>query len=477
MSSISSRLSLHRTGFSNPFFGFNFTSPFIPCAMSEALRLTGHRGCVNTCSFNPYGNMQLTGCDDGCVWLWDIGKRAQTPILRLRPHVTNVFTTNFLSGNRFLSGGNDASVHVMEVSNDGRVHDTTYANHHLRKVLSSFVIDENTFSTCSHDCTVRLFDIRTSYRCQSHAEIPVLTEGDFDYNAHERLGHDLYAHNIASQGAGGGSSVRADSEPDGASLLLDFQHEIDAELYTMDVHPIDRKIFITSGSDGTVRLFDMRMIRRGTPGGLGFSVNPRYRRTMSVTGAAFDDRGERIAATVIDGNIHVLQTDSFARLSEIPRHVPNYDAPFRAFRRAPGFQVHWAGHEGEDEDVEPAEEAPARATGEIIELTGHRSAHTYKTCNWFGDFVVTGSDDGRVYFYDSHSGDIVNILWGHRNPVNVVAVHTEKKLLATSGVDYFAVLWEPRMISKVDRAQIDQEVRDREEDEEDMTYQRACMVM
>jgi WD40 repeat protein len=132
--------------------------------MKSALVLRGHRGCINTCSFNPYGDLQLTGCDDGSVWLWDIGNRCQTPKLMLRPHITNVFTTNFLSHHRFVSGANDAVVQVSQIMNDGRVCRTRYSNHHIRKVHSSFVVDENTFATCAHDKTVRLFDIRTNYR-------------------------------------------------------------------------------------------------------------------------------------------------------------------------------------------------------------------------------------------------------------------------------------------------------------------------
>jgi WD40 repeat protein len=83
--------------------------------MTRAMDLRGHCGCINTCSFNPYGDFELTGCDDGSVWLWDISNRCPAPKWRFRPHRTNVFTTNFLTGTRFLSGGNDATVQVIEV--------------------------------------------------------------------------------------------------------------------------------------------------------------------------------------------------------------------------------------------------------------------------------------------------------------------------------------------------------------------------
>jgi WD40 repeat protein len=164
-----------------------------------------------------------------------------------------------------------------------------------------------------------------------------------------------------------------------------------------------------------------------------------------VTGAAFDGTGDRIAASVIGGNIHVIDAHSSVDLTTLfaaaprPRFVPQAD-------------------DDNEEEVDEVvvERPPARpvgrqpVTGEIIELSGHRSRGTIKTCNWFGDFVVTGSDEGEVYFYDPTDGHIINILQGHDRNVNVVTVHKEKRLLTTSGVDYYAILWEPTLASKTD---------------------------
>jgi WD40 repeat protein len=73
--------------------------------------------------------------------------------------------------------------------------------------------------------------------------------------------------------------------------------------------------------------------------------------------------------------------------------------------------------------------------------------------NWLGEFVVTGSDDGFVYFYDVPTGQVVHILEGHENNVNVVTVHQEKRLLATSGIDRYSILWEPQTVAAQDLAE------------------------
>jgi WD40 repeat protein len=433
------------------------------------MTLTGHRGCINTCSFNPYGDFELTGCDDGCVWLWDIGNRCPTPKLMLRPHISNVFTTNFLSHSRFVSGANDAAVQVIDVLPDGSVQATQYANHHIRKVHGSFVIDQNTFATCAHDGTVRLFDVRTRYRNQQRLSLPTLTEADLNYDGSSRLGDDLRRHNIRPQGEGGGSwEPIPESRIDDASLLLDFRRRRGGELFQMDVHPIDRKRFLTTGRDGTVRLFDMRMIHRGAIGDWGFSVNQHYRSEKHVTGAAFDGTGDRIAASVIGGNIHVLDAHSFVDLTTV-RPVQTHRAFFPFYE------------EEDDEGDRPGPRGVAPrvpVTGELIELRGHRSVGTIKTCNWFGDFVVTGSDEGDVYFYDPVDGQIISILQGHKKNVNVVTVHKEKRLLATSGVDSYAILWEPTLASKTDLKKARKNADDiQEEHRQNPPIDYGCSVM
>lgn len=469
---IASLLAQHRTGKKPDCLNYYLNeSVFTPCSMVKAMTLRGHRGCINTCSFNPYGNYELTGCDDGCVWLWDIGNRNPNPKIQLSPHHTNVFTTNFLTGNRFISGGNDATVQCIEIS-EGRATTTKYFNHHIRKVLCSFVIDENTFATCSHDSTIRLFDIRTQYKNQKVEELPFMTPSDFTYAGHEKLMRDLQTYHLKPQNMGGGLESTQGVNIDNGSLLLDLSNFRNSEFYTMDLHPIDRKRFITSGSDGTVRLFDLRMIKQQKPQNIGFGFNQFYKRKMNVTGSAFDATGERIAASVLGGSIHVLDTASFVDLATIPQ-------PQESRRRGQEVDLNEAidengeidisrlllllgnAREEEEEEEEFHEETPEmKVTGEIIELKGgHKSFETIKAVNWFGDYVVTGSDDGRICFYNAKNSEAVQVLSGHRGNVNVVAVHREKELLSTSGIDNFAILWEPMEIGKMNLLEIKETVK------------------
>jgi WD40 repeat protein len=123
------------------------------------------------------------------------------------------------------------------------------------------------------------------------------------------------------------------------------------------------------------------------------------------------------------------------------------------------------------------EQSMLPATGEQIRLTGHRSERTIKTCNWFGDFVVTGSDCGDIYFYEVGTGQIVKIMRGHESPTNVVTVHREKRLLAPSGVDDYATLWEPDLITKHSLTEVGREVSELQDENEHSVDPFPCLVM
>jgi WD40 repeat protein len=362
----------------------------------------------------------------------------------LAPHHTNVFTTNFLTGTRFISGGNDATVQAIEILPDGRVTATRYCNHHVRKVHSSFVVDSNTFVTCSHDRTVRLFDVRAPFRNQEMVNLPVLHDTDMQYDGRMKLEHDLRRFRLRPQGNGGGSisAIPSDQIDDG-SLLLNLR---ESQLYQIDVHPIDRKRFLTCGNDSTIRLFDMRMIHRGDFAPVGFSMLRRYPERNGVTGAAFDPTGDRIAATVIGGHIHVLDADAFVDLSTIEE-----PPPMPPIHLADLITDHGELDFGPIRQRLPVHGWPV--VGEVANLSRHSSNETIKTVNWLGEFVVTGSDSGFVYFYDVPTAEVVHILAGHESNVNVVTVHQEKRLLATSGIDSYSILWEPQMVAGQDIAQ------------------------
>ena len=69
---------------------------------------------------------------------------------------------------------------------------------------------------------------------------------------------------------------------------------------------------------------------------------------------------------------------------------------------------------------------------------GHCNTRTVKDVNFYGlddEYVVSGSDDGHFFLWDRKTTQIVNILEGDGEVVNVVQGHPYEPMIACSGID------------------------------------------
>jgi DDB1- and CUL4-associated factor 6 len=69
---------------------------------------------------------------------------------------------------------------------------------------------------------------------------------------------------------------------------------------------------------------------------------------------------------------------------------------------------------------------------------GHCNTKTVKDVNFYGlndEYVVSGSDSGHFFIWDRKSMEVVNILEGDGEVVNVVQGHPYEPMIAVSGID------------------------------------------
>ncbi|WPG98174.1 WD40 repeat-like protein [Acrodontium crateriforme] len=77
---------------------------------------------------------------------------------------------------------------------------------------------------------------------------------------------------------------------------------------------------------------------------------------------------------------------------------------------------------------------------------GHCNVRTVKDVNYFGpsdEYVVSGSDDGNFFIWDQATGELVNVLEGDGEVVNVVQGHPYEPMLAVSGIDHTIKIFSP----------------------------------
>ena len=77
---------------------------------------------------------------------------------------------------------------------------------------------------------------------------------------------------------------------------------------------------------------------------------------------------------------------------------------------------------------------------------GHCNVKTVKDVNFFGledEYVVSGSDDGNLFIWDRKTAQLVNILEGDGEVVNVLQGHPYEPMLAVSGIDHTIKIFSP----------------------------------
>ncbi|CAF0775958.1 unnamed protein product [Brachionus calyciflorus] len=168
-------------------------------------------------------------------------------------------------------------------------------------------------------------------------------------------------------------------------------------LYTISSNPIDTYQFIIAGKDQHVRLYDKRMLAQHdtkcvqmyTPENLKNSQNSQ------ITSAVFNNDGTEILSSYSDDDIYLFDINQ-----------SNYKYRYK----------------------------------------GHRNSRTIKGVNFYGpnsDYVISGSDCGRVFFWEKTTQQIVNVQKGDEEIVNALEPHPNFPILATSGIENDVKIWCP----------------------------------
>ncbi|ERM96241.1 DDB1- and CUL4-associated factor 8 [Amborella trichopoda] len=78
---------------------------------------------------------------------------------------------------------------------------------------------------------------------------------------------------------------------------------------------------------------------------------------------------------------------------------------------------------------------------------GHHNTDTVKGVNFFGpncEYVVSGSDCGRIFIWKKKSGKLVRLMHGDKHVVNCIEPHPHATVLASSGLENNVKIWTPR---------------------------------
>lgn len=173
-------------------------------------------------------------------------------------------------------------------------------------------------------------------------------------------------------------------------------------IYSIAINPLRPYQFSTGGDSQIAFQFDRRL---GTDA-VGFHCpGPLLQRDSHITCLKYRCTGDSLIASYSDDGIYSF--DAMAHLRPV------------------------AGDAG---DVE----------GFLTRFSGHRNVQTVKQLNYMGwrdEYVVSGSDCGHIFVWDSR-GRVVTVLKGDSiGAVNCLSPHPSQPLLATSGLESSGKLW------------------------------------
>ncbi|KAG9292705.1 hypothetical protein G9A89_008293 [Geosiphon pyriformis] len=101
----------------------------------------------------------------------------------------------------------------------------------------------------------------------------------------------------------------------------------------------------------------------------------------------------------------------------------------------------------EDEDLTEYDILEGKNEDIVRSFGGHLNEKTMiKEANFFGgnsQYIMTGSDDRRIFIWDKSNGRIVNILIGDKKVVNCIQPHPFFPIMCTSGIDNDVKIWYP----------------------------------
>ncbi|XP_030450687.2 uncharacterized protein LOC115672858 isoform X2 [Syzygium oleosum] len=355
-------------------------------------KLEGHRGCVNTVSFNFDGDMVISGSDDRHVKLWDW----QTGKVKLSfhsGHQSNVFQAEIMpytDDKSIVTCAADGQARHAQILEGGQIETVLLAKHQGRAhKLAIEPGSPHIVYTCAEDGLVQRLDLRS----KTATELFTCQEV---YGTHVEVVH----------------------------------------LNAIAIDPRNPNVFAIGGSDEYARVYDIRNYKWNRAHTFGRSANyfsPSHLigdAHVGITGLAFSDQSE-LLVSYNDEFIYLFTQEMGLGPDLLSASTKSVDS----------------------NSSEVASPAAVNAEGNVTPQVykGHRNCETVKGVGFFGpkcEYVVSGSDCGRIFIWKTRGGQLIRVMAADKHVVNCIKPHPHIPALVSSGIENDIKIWTPRAIER-----------------------------
>ncbi|XP_052192470.1 uncharacterized protein LOC127801404 isoform X5 [Diospyros lotus] len=363
-------------------------------------KLEKHMGCVNTISFNAYGDILVSGSDDRRVMLWD-WETGHVKLSFHSSHHNNVFQAKIMpytDDRSIVTCAADGQVRHAQILERGLVESKLLGKHDGRAhKLAIEPGSPHIFYTCGEDGLVQHFDLRTGAATQ------------------------LFT---------------CKSQPDRNLMPI-------IQLNAIAIDPRNPNLFAVAGSDEYTRVYDVRKYKWDGSTDFGQPVDyfcPPHligNEQVGITGLAFSDQSE-LLASYNDEFIYLFTRDM--GLGPDP---------------APASPVSMGSDAGEVSIEHQSAASPSNMDTDAgvrpQVYKGHRNRETVKGVNFFGpksEYVMSGSDCGRIFIWKKKGGELIRVMEADQDVVNCIECHPHTTVLASSGIEHDIKIWTPTALDR-----------------------------
>ncbi len=394
-------------------------------ALLQTLR--GHTNWIWSVVFSPDGTRLLSSSEDQTIRLWDVGTGQCLQVLR--DHSDWVWAVVFSpDGAQFASASNDQTLRLWNAAT-GQV-EQVLVGHQGWVQSVAYSPDGRWLVSGGADQTLGIWDTTSGERLQT------LTG---HHGAITAVSHHPHQPWVASAGEDHAVRVWDLSTGQATTVLQGHGDRIRALRYSPD-----GTLLASAGEDGTVRFWDattgqpLRALRGHGNAVADLAFSPGG--DQLITGS--EDQTARLwdvqtgqVLRILQGYTNGIQTVAFVPLTlyaRLPR-PPIADSPpltagcrLLASGSEDGIVRLWDTHSGEV----------------ITQLEGHNNAVRSVAFSPLVPILASGSHDHTVRLWDWVTGQPLAILRGHRERVRSVAFSPDGRVLASSSDDCTIRLWE-----------------------------------
>ncbi|KAG6899060.1 hypothetical protein C0993_001277 [Termitomyces sp. T159_Od127] len=219
------------------------------------------------------------------------------------------------------------------------------------------------------------------------------------------------------------------------------------EIYSLDFS-LDGRFIISGSGDKTARVWDMHDEEASKV--LTINDTDSLNNDAGVTSVAISPNGQLVAAGSLDTIVRIWDVASGVLVERLRGHKDSvYSVAFTPDGRGlvsgslDKTLKYWdvAPLVARKEEVllkKPAEKAPSACTMDYI---GHKDYVLSVSVSHDGQWVVSGSKDRCVQFWDIRNSALQFVLQGHKNSVISLDVNPVGNMLATGSGDSLARIW------------------------------------